>query len=954
MSFLNGIYGRANFIKINRKLIQKNVSNEIKFFLFLHLQIKLKNYSYKTMKINFLFAAALLFSISIGVKAQQMPADYVQVNELGETTESKTESNDREVVALPYSDGFENGLGGWTRVGCETYTGITTEAYHSGTHSFMFRSTYYPPQYLISPELAETENGLSVQFYYKNYLSDKPESFRVGYSTTTEDLEAFYWDDIVTISNMSWTVYEHVFPAGVKYVAIQCLSFHQAYLYLDDFLFAEHTGCPQPSAPSISEVTTNSVALNWTGNNDSYELKYNKFRLSTFEDGFNGWTAIDADGDGYCWKWNNYNNYFSLGYLSYNYVYSESYDNGWKEQYGDLKASGHPLSPNNYLVSPLVPLGGSITFFARGVDGFDFREHFGVAVSTTGNSSAADFTTIREWTATEGWLKYTVDLSAYSGMGYVAIRHFNCRNQLQLAIDDVTIEFPQLTTIGEIAEESYVVQGLEQGSSYVFWLRGNCGTSPTAWSVPLYVTTPFGDRFINSGYWNEASNWQSGSVPAVGSDVVIAANAIVPSGYVADAGNVLVQPNASVTMKDGAQLVHNNTIRATMEKSIEGYEDMDNESGWYSIASPVEGDYSTDGLTVGEYDLYLYHEPSHYWYNSKYETNSFNTLTNGQGYFYANIEDRTLTFSGQMPSTEACIVEPLSYAASGRLKGYNLVGNPFTRSLTLGDVEVGNETLTTYLVAENSSEFTVCHIASRPIKPGEGFFVQASAENQNVVFNSATASRSSKATQQPAFICIEASNNDFTDRAYVQFEKGNTLHKMDLRDKQHKVYVMQDGEKFASTTIDQTEGEIPVNFEVVKNGTYSISVGVKGIKVEYLHLIDHLTGADVDLLATPTYTFKANTSDYASRFRLVFSSNNNGIEEAEEVSSASFAYFDGSRWMVNNSGQATLQVIDVMGRVLSSETLNGNAEVSINQPAGIYMLRLLNGDNVKVQKVVVQ
>ena len=63
------------------------------------------------MKINFLFAAALLFSISIGVKAQQIPADYVQANELGETAQSKTEANDREVVALPYTDGFENGLG---------------------------------------------------------------------------------------------------------------------------------------------------------------------------------------------------------------------------------------------------------------------------------------------------------------------------------------------------------------------------------------------------------------------------------------------------------------------------------------------------------------------------------------------------------------------------------------------------------------------------------------------------------------------------------------------------------------------------------------------------------------------------------------------------------------------------------------------------------------------------
>ena len=265
-----------------------------------------------------------------------------------------------------------------------------------------------------------------------------------------------------------------------------------------------------------------------------------------------------------------------------------------------------------------------------------------------------------------------------------------------------------------------------------------------------------------------------------------------------------------------------------------------------------------------------------------------------------------------------------------------------------------NETFTTYLVAENSSEFGVYHLASRPIQPGEGFFVQATAGNQNVVFNNASTTRGSKAMQQPAFICIEASNDDFTDRAYVQFEKGNTLHKMELRDKQHKVYVMQDGEKYASTTIDQTEGELPVNFEVVKNGTYSISVGVKGVKVEYLHLIDHLTGADVDLLATPTYTFKANTNDYASRFRLVFSSNNNGIEEAEEVSTASFAYFDGSRWMVDNSDEATLQVIDVMGRVLSSETLNGNAEVGINQPAGMYMLRLINGDSVKVQKVVVR
>ena len=44
----------------------------------------------------------------------------------------------------------------------------------------------------------------------------------------------------------------------------------------------------------------------------------------------------------------------------------------------------------------------------------------------------------------------------------------------------------------------------------------------------------------------------------------------------------------------------------------------------------------------------------------------------------------------------------------------------------------------------------------------------------------------------------------------------------------------------------------------------------------------------------------------------------------------------------------------MMGRVLSSETLNGNANVTLNQVPGVYMFRLVNGENVKVQKVVVR
>ena len=108
-----------------------------------------------------------------------------------------------------------------------------------------------------------------------------------------------------------------------------------------------------------------------------------------------------------------------------------------------------------------------------------------------------------------------------------------------------------------------------------------------------------------------------------------------------------------------------------------------------------------------------------------------------------------------------------------------------------------------------------------------------------------------------------------------------------------------------------------------------------------------MTGADVDLLATPSYTFEARTTDYANRFRLVFAANNSSSED-------NFAFFSNGSFVINNEGMATVQVIDINGRILSSESINGCANINVNAAAGVYVLRLINGENVKVQKVVVR
>jgi hypothetical protein len=115
-----------------------------------------------------------------------------------------------------------------------------------------------------------------------------------------------------------------------------------------------------------------------------------------FENGIPAdWTTIDANNDGFNWMAASAYTYSDLtgeGHnASYDYAISESYDNGTYD----------PITPDNYLVSPLVSVVNGSTFSFWATDGNDSygAEHFGVAVSTTGNTDAADFTTIAEWTS---------------------------------------------------------------------------------------------------------------------------------------------------------------------------------------------------------------------------------------------------------------------------------------------------------------------------------------------------------------------------------------------------------------------------------------------------------------------------------------------------------------------------------------------------------------------------
>ena len=84
-----------------------------------------------------------------------------------------------------------------------------------------------------------------------------------------------------------------------------------------------------------------------------------------------------------------------------------------------------------------------------------------------------------------------------------------------------------------------------------------------------------------------------------------------------------------------------------------------------------------------------------------------------------------------------------------------------------------------------------------------------------------------------------------------------------------KLYIPQNGQNF-SVACANGKSEMLINFKATKNGSYTICIEKESLELDYLHLIDNITGNDVDLLETPNYTFEAKTTDTLERFRIAF------------------------------------------------------------------------------------
>ena len=376
--------------------------------------------------------------------------------------------------------------------------------------------------------------------------------------------------------------------------------------------------------------------------------------------------------------------------------------------------------------------------------------------------------------------------------------------------------------------------------------------------------------------------------------------------------------------------VLNFVTEQTFTKEIEGYAE-DSIGHYYLIASPI-GEVDPENVThmlENSFDLYYFNQSSDLeWINYKGADGNYNLLP-GIGYLYANSDSVTLTFTGFPYGGDGEVT--LTYDASANFPGWNLVGNPFTDTAYIDrEFYVMNNIGTEIIAGEGNS-----------VAAMEGIFVVAETDGETMIFSTEEPNRGASLTMN-----ITQNRGAAIDRAIVRFGEESTLPKFMLNENNTKVYIPQDNKDYAVVSVNSDMGEMPVNFKAAKNGTYTLSFSNEEVSFSYLHLIDNLTGVDVDLLETPSYSFDAKTTDYATRFKLVFATGN--------ATDDSFVFFSNGNWVINNYGKAIVQVVDVTGRILKSEQIEGSYSMSINAAPGVYMFRFISGNDVKVQKVVVR
>ncbi len=275
-----------------------------------------------------------------------------------------------------------------------------------------------------------------------------------------------------------------------------------------------------PSVPTdvfvTPTATTGDVAWTPGDNNNTWNLRWRPWtdpalmnrdwsdmNVDNYLDIAGEFMIYDADGDGKNW---------GLAYAddtNYNVCfYSASYEN-----YASL-------TPDNWLITPEVPLGGTLKFKTWNSSS-SFLDKIMVYVCTN-----PDFESLDEFVAISDFIQpgttaeeFELDLSDYEGMGLIAFRHYDSDDMFAIYVDDIAVEVPGGVepaewTLVENVTNPYTIEGLTPETKYEVQVQAvSEDNRVTDWTETVEFTT-LADGMNEFYLLGDFNNWgNDGGVP---------------------------------------------------------------------------------------------------------------------------------------------------------------------------------------------------------------------------------------------------------------------------------------------------------------------------------------------------------------------------------------------------------------------------------------------------------
>jgi len=457
-----------------------------------------------------------------------------------------------------------------------------------------------------------------------------------------------------------------------------------------------------------------------------------------------------------------------------------------------------------------------------------------------------------------------------------------------------------------------------------------------------------------------------------GSTVTVAsANALTISGNLTN--------NGTVTLNSGSSLIVNGTStgNVTYTRNLPT-------SNWYLVSSPVLGQAYNDAyVTANGIDsgtgsnrgIATYTTSSNQW--AYLQAASDGTFNNGQGYSVKRTTTGDISFTGTINTAN------VSVAVSN---GFNLVGNPFTASLNLGDFFVDNGAAGAISGAQtwfwNGSSYDVKTSGNHgtfEIAPGQGFFVNA-AGGGNLTFNISSVSHATavfqKTNPRPEITLTLTEGSD-TRNAYIYYVNGTTID-YDLGydgnlfgGVSHSLAVYShlvnndNGNKYQLQSLPDSNYEnmvIPIGIIAAAGKEITFTAEALNLPNDLkVYLEDRLTNT-VTRLDEANTSYKVTLNDALNGTgRFFLHTKASGVLSTDELDLSNTSVYATAnntlRVIRLPSGNATVKVFTILGKqvVQTNFSSTGSYDVSLPKLAtGMYIIQLETATGKLNKKIVLE